>query len=291
MKDIIMSNYTSSTFHVHKLVAVSILLMMSSKVYCFDVYTFVPWKYYLEKGELHQTKNLDDYLTQYGTKKAFVIYPKGMFTQDKPDSVKIGKVAKLSRENSDALISFDIEIGNKMKPETILPTVEKTLNLYHKNNGNNLIGVYGLLPQNTVGSNFKPSKYSKLNEKYANIASLTTILSPVLYNYDGEDFEKWKISADFAFKETKEYSNTHKIIPYVSPIYKVKRRTDNPKGFVIKQLSESDMKKRLNYLKSLNADGVLIWESSQSIEFDKSQPIFSPYTGWGKAVIDTINSR
>lgn len=286
-----MNKYIFSTFHLNKLAAVFILSMISSKVYCFNVYTFVPWKYYLEKGELHQTKNLDDYLTKFGTKKAFVIYPKAMFTQDEPDPIKIKEIAKLSRENLDALISFDIEIGNKMKPETILPTVEKTLNLYHKNNGNKLVGVYGLLPQNTVGSNFKPSKYSQLNEKYINIASLTTVLSPVLYNYDGEDFEKWKISADFALEETKKYSNTHKIIPYLSPIYKVKRRTDNPKGFVIKQLSESDMKKRLDYLKSLNADGVLVWESSQSIEFDGSYPIFNPYTGWGKAIIDTVGSK
>ena len=124
-----MTKYISPNFHLNKLVVVLILSIISSKGYCFDVYTFVPWKYYLEKGELHQTKNLDDYLTKFGTKKAFVIYPKGMFTQDKPDPIKIEKVAKLSRENSDALISFDIEIGNKMKPETILPTVEKTLNL------------------------------------------------------------------------------------------------------------------------------------------------------------------
>lgn len=286
-----MNKYTCSTFHLNKFTAVFILLMVSSKVYCFDVYTFVPWKYYLEKGELHQTKTLDDYLTNFGTKKAFVIYPNAMFTKNEPDASKINKIAKLSQENPNTLISFDIEIGNKMKPETILPTVEKTLNLYHKNNGNKLVGVYGLLPQNTAGSNFKPSKYSQLNEKYASIASLTTVLSPVLYNYDGEDFEKWKISADFAFEETKKYSNTHKIIPYLSPIYKVKRRTDNPKGFVIKQLSESDMKKRLDYLKSLNADGVLIWESSQSIEFDRSYPIFNPYTGWGKAIIDTVESK
>ncbi|WP_352258750.1 hypothetical protein [Psychrobacter sp. TB55-MNA-CIBAN-0194] len=286
-----MNKYTFSTFHLNKLAAVFILSIMSPNVYCFDVYTFVPWKYYLEKGELHQTKNLDDYLAKNGTKKAFVVYPKAMFTQDSPDPVKIREIAKLSQKNPDALISFDIEIGNKMKPETILPTVEKTLSLYHKNNGNTLVGVYGLLPQNTVGSNFKESKYTQLNSKYANIAPLTTVLSPVLYNYDGEDFEKWKISADFAFEATKKYSNTHKIIPYLSPIYKVKRRTDNPKGFVIKQLSESDMKKRLDYLKSLNADGVLIWESSQSIEFDRSQPIFNPYTGWGKAIIDTVKSK
>ena len=140
-----MNKYKFSTFNSNKLVAVFIVLMISSKVYCFDVYTFVPWKYYLEEGKLHQTRNLDDYLAKYGTKKAFVIYPKGMFTQDKPDPIKIEKVAKLSRENSDALVSFDIEIGNKMKPETILPIVEKTLNLYHKNNGNELVGVYGLL--------------------------------------------------------------------------------------------------------------------------------------------------
>ena len=278
-------------FHSNKLALVIVSLIINSEAHSFEVYTFIPWKYYLEKGELHQTKNLDGYLKNFGTKKAFVIYPKAMFTQDSPDPVKIREVAKLSQKNPDALISFDIEIGNKMRPETILPSVEKTLNLYHKNNGNTLVGVYGLLPQNTVGSNFKPSKYSQLNEKYANIAPLTTVLSPILYNYDGEDFEKWKISADFAFESTKKYSNTHKIIPYLSPIYKVKRRTDNPKGFVIKQLSESDMKKRLDYLKSLNADGVLIWESSQSIEFDRSQPIFNPYTGWGKAVIDTVKSK
>ena len=51
------------------------------------------------------------------------------------------------------------------------------------------------------------------------------------------------------------------------------------------------MKKRLDYLKNLNADGVLIWESSQSIESDRSQPIFNPYIGWGKAVIDAVESK
>lgn len=286
-----MTKYIFSIFHLNKLAFIVIFLIINSKAHSFDIYTFVPWKYYLEKNELNQTKNLDDYLTKFGTKKAFVIYPNAMFTKDNPDPVKISKIAKLSQENPNALISFDIEIGNKMKPETILPTVEKTLNLYHKNNGNKLVGVYGLLPQNTVGSNFKESKYSQLNEKYKSIASLTTVLSPVLYNYDGENFEKWKVSADFAFKETQKYSKTHKIIPYLSPIYKVKRRKDNPKGFIIKQLSENDMKKRLDYLKSLNADGVLIWESSQSIEFDRSSPIFNPYTGWGKAVIDAVDSN
>ena len=286
-----MDKYIFSTFHLNKLAVVFLLSMISSKVYCFDVYTFVPWKYYLEKGELHQTKNLDDHLTKFGTKKAFVIYPKGMFTQDKPDPIKIEKVAKLSRENSDSLISFDIEIGNKMKPETILPTVEKTLTLYQKNNGDDLVGVYGLLPQNTAGGNFKNRKYVELNSKYANIASLTTVLSPILYNYDGDDFEKWKISADFAFKETQKYKTTHKIIPYISPIYKVARRKDNSSGFIIKQLSEKDMKQRLNYLKKLNADGVLVWESSQSVEFDGSLPIFSPYKGWGKAIIDAASSE
>ncbi len=135
-----------------------VLILPVVKCYAsdFKIYTFIPWKQVESHGHVFELSNLDKYLaTNYGTLPTKVVYPKQMFTQNNlPDYNKIKNIADFAILNPEYLVSFDIEIGDKNQPSTILPTVNKTLDIFHTYNQSSLVGVYGILPQNTSGVKF-----------------------------------------------------------------------------------------------------------------------------------------
>lgn len=74
-------------------------------------------------------------LKNAGIKPIRVLYPKDfMMTNQQPDSEKIKLIAQSTVYNKTP-ISFDIEIGNRFKPETNLPVIIKTLQLYKQYGG------------------------------------------------------------------------------------------------------------------------------------------------------------
>lgn len=186
-------------------------------------------------------------------------------------------------------ISFDIEVGDKFRPETVLPTVQKTLDLYHQFGGKAPVGLYGVLPQNMYGTealnNKQIEKYKALNQTYETISSQVNFLSPVIYNLNFRNFESWKARVDFQINEAQKYAKVHKlnVIPYFSMSYLIKH---NNKQKIIDPLSEKEMSKRLQYIKSKNVNGIIIWDTNIGTLQNLQLPIFDSQKGAAKALIN-----
>ena len=277
---------------MHKSLYIFLLLIFTSPVYAFDIYNSVSWKNAIDKdgntiNNYNSTKKL---INSHGLKHIRIYYHKSFLTDGKPDHHKIQRIALLSRQNPEFPISFDIEIGNNNKPETVLPTVIEVLDLYHYYGGKAPVGVYALLPQNTYGginATKNPEKYVNLNKKYELIASKVDFLSPVFYNYDTE-YNLWKSSVDLGMKEAKKYASKYnlKILPYFSISYFTRERSG--KVIYITPLGQEETTKRLSYLKSKGASGVIIWDSSNYNQKDGSKPIANINQGWLKGTINFI---
>ena len=268
-----------------------IVLLSSTKLYSFELYQFIIWDQYIDQNKKFYSdkKKFQEFLYQNKLQPINVLYHHKFLTQGKPDHEKIKKIADFSKKHPDILISFDIEIGNKFKPQTVLPVVNQTLDLYHFFGGKAPVGVYGILPQNIFGlesidKNTK-EKYMSLNKQYENIAKKIDFLSPVIYNLWFRDFDEWKERTDFHLSEGKKYSEKYqlKIIPYFSSSYLDKGFFKNK---IIYPLSEQEMKKRLDYIKSKNVDGIIIWDSSIGILKDGRKPTFDSTHGVGKAILN-----
>lgn len=267
----------------------------------FTVYQYIFWQNYInDKGELVTCTEAEfqKYMQSIKLKKLRVVYQDHILTNGIPDPVKIKEIALESKRYPMVPISLDIEIGDRSKPETVLPIINKSLDLYHEYGGAALIGVFGSLPQNIhPDDDFnleKRNSYAKLNKQYEEIATKVDFISPVLYNNWIRDYDLWKRQAKFQIAQSKLYAKKYnlKIIPYMTGTYLY--RDDIGKiNKKITYLSETEMKKRLAYVKSQNVEGVLIWEGSANDYELKSggRPVFNRYQGPYKAITDISSSK
>lgn len=257
-----------------------------------DIYQFIIWNQYIDQNnKLYNNKDeFQSFLSKNGLKQIRVIYRNRFLTKGKPDPEKIEKIADLSKQDPLIPISFDIEIGNKFKPQTILPTVNKVLDLYHQYGGAAPVGVYGILPQDIASEKLNKNteiEYTQLNKQYEGIATKVDFISPVIYNNSFNNFYEWKKRTEYHLSEAKKYATKYnlKIIPYFSSSYLDKNFSKNR---IIKPLSEQEMKQRLAYIKSKDVDGIIIWDTSIGILENGAKPIFDANQGFGKAIIEFI---
>lgn len=256
-----------------------------------DIYQFIVWNQYTDHQQQQHTgsKEFQKFLNDNGLKPIKVIYHHNFLTKGKPDPEKIKKIANFSKKNPNIPISFDIEVGNKFKPQTILPIVNQTLDLYHEFGGIAPVGIYGTLPQHV--SNREPfnktqkKKHSALNTQYESIATKVDFLSPVIYNFWLKDFSEWKKRTSYNLSEGRKYAQKYnlKLIPYFSSSYLSR---DFPANKVITPLSEQEMKQRLEYIQSQNVDGIIIWDTSIGMLENGEKPTFDINKGFGKALFD-----
>ncbi len=256
------------------------------QTHAFTIYGFIPWQSQISNSKPHKL-NINENLEKFGIKKFRVLYHNSFLTDDlKPDIDKIKHIAQ-STATDKTPITFDIEIGNRFRPETNLPVIIKTLQLYRQYGGQAPVSVYAVLPQNVYGgkklSSYKMQMYRNLNKEYKSVAELVDIISPSLYNYDGKDFLSWQLSAYFSMKEAKKYAKGKPIIPYITGTFAV----DGKNPYPIRQaLSEQDMKRRLQYLKNLGASGVIVWQSSSEKTIEGKPQTIDLGSRWGKALVN-----
>lgn len=258
----------------------------------FVIYGFIPWKYYKENNKIIKARDINQQIYNNGMKPVKVLYHPQLLTSDnRVDTEKVKQVAFDSQKEPDIPVSFDIELGNRYKPDTKLPLLMEALSLYHKFNGKAAVGVYSVLPQNPVGGQrllgekgkAYQHKLTDLNKQYKVLSTQVDILSPVLYNYEGHDFEQWKLAAKYLMEQAKLYAKTQKIIPYIAP-YITDSSNVPPSKKIVQLLSYKEMKQRLDYLKQQGANGVIIWSGSSRTDKDNQPLVFDASQGWAKAV-------
>lgn len=268
------------------------LFIFAQAAFSFDIYNSVSWEGHSnENGEKIQNyQKTRTFINSYGLKHLRLYYHDSFLTNGKPDSEKIKKIAILSQQNPEFPISFDIEMGDNFKPETVLPRVIRVLDLYHHHGGKAPVGVYALLPQNTYGGKHvlkNSKKFSELNKHYEIIAKKVDFLSPVFYNYD-TTYELWRGSVDFGMMEAKKYAEKYnlKIIPYFSISYFVKDKNGDIDHII--PLGENETKERLSYLKQKGVNGVIIWDSNAYRLSNREKPVADIKRGWLKGVAEFI---
>jgi len=254
----------------------------------FTVYAFIPWK---NKHPDDHYKQFDEDLISYGIHPIKVIYEDYYLTEGKVDYSKIKKIAESAASEPDIPVSFDTEFGNRFRPETVIPKVQEILQSYRSFAPKALVGVYGTIPQTTFSWKPTISSYDKLNEKYKLLINFVDFLSPVLYNYDGNDLQAWLKSANYNINAANKHAPDKPIIPFISPIIKIGDTDLIKKGNIIEELSEESMAKRLQILYDLGASGCIIWASSQDRTKDGQFPAFNPEKDWGKAVVEFIKTH
>lgn len=268
------------------------LIFFSSNAYCFEVYQFIKWKNFTNgNGVLISDPNqLQQYLSTQNIKPIDVIYKPRFLTNGNPDANKIKIIADKASKYPNIPISFDIEVGDRFQPQTILPIVQKTLELYHQFGGKAPVGVYAVLPQERfsrtgISNNEYRQKFINLNQSYEAVASQVNFLSPVIYNYNIRSFNDWKNCVDLQISEAKKYAQKYnlKIIPYFSITYLTKGKNQEK---IIEPLSGQEALRRLNYIKSKGVDGVIIWDTSIGKLKDSSPPIFNSQQGSFKALLN-----
>ncbi|EEY75961.1 hypothetical protein [Acinetobacter calcoaceticus] len=275
-------------------ITIGILLSFSTFSHSLEVYQYIIWNQYIdETGKLiSDNKKFQNFLATNKLKSIRVIYHDKFLTHGRPDPQKIKMIADVSKKYPHIPISFDIEIGNKFKPQTVLPIVNQTLDLYHQYEGAAPVGVFAVLPQTVFGSEsmdqMTEKKYLKLNQQYEEIAKKVDFLSPVIYNNWFRDFGEWKKRTDHQLSESKKYASKYnlKVIPYFSSSYLDKKFFKN---HIIYPLTEQEMKQRLDYIRSKNVDGIIIWDSSIGVLSNGEKPTFDINKGAAKAIIDFAN--
>lgn len=281
-----------------KLLFLILVLLFPINSNAFTIYSFVPFWYHIDKSG----KKIDGYsqaqqaLYRVGTKQIKVLYENQFLTNKKPDFEKIKKIVEDSKKNPSIPISFDIEIGNDRKPDTILPTVIDTLRLYHSLGGAAEVGVYSLLPVSTEGemlSNERIPGYQILNKKYEPIAELVDFLSPVIYNYNIRDPKIWKKIIDINMAESHKYANKYnlKIYPYITASYYFSDKDPKTGMRYVEPLTDVEMSDRLDYFKKKGADGVILWESSETRQKNGMKPLMDFRSNWAKGVADFIQKN
>lgn len=253
----------------------------------FTIYAFIPWT----SQKFDNYAKLSNYLNSFGIRPIRVIYENDFFTQGEIDPQKLRKIAEETVANPNIPISFDLEFGDRFKPETVIPRIESLLRYYHAYQPKALVGIYGTIPQNTYSWKPTISTYDRLNDQYMSLVNLVDFLSPVLYNYDGNNFSAWLKSAKYNINAAKQYASKKPIIPFISPIIRVGETKLVKKGHLVEELDEIAMRERLQALYALGASGCIIWASSQDRTKDGQIPSFDPNNAWGKAVVEFIKTH
>lgn len=264
------------------------LFLNSSFVYAFDTFGFIPWSMQEKAKVISNKEVIKKKLEENGVQRIDVVYHNRMLTNGLVDHEKIKKIALESMR--DVPISFDLEIGNRNKPETILPTLLAIIDLYHAYGGKAPIGVYATLPQNTFGGSKLTEKREtqliNLSKQYEVIANKIDFLSPVFYFYDGDDFDNWKKAVDFGMRQSHLYAKKYnlKIYPYITNSFRNSPKNPQTQGWTIELLDQKQMLNTLCYLKTKGADGAIIWASSQVVDANGVKPVINVQAPWFKGV-------
>jgi len=251
----------------------------------FTIYVFLPWQVQMPDGKVDRSVKLKDYVAQFGLKSAKVIYENGYFTDGKVDTEKVKAIAEATKSDPDSIVSFDTEFGKRFNPETVIPQVLNILQIYRESDPKAKVGVYATAPQNTYGWKAGVESYDAINGKYKAVAHAVDFLSPVLYNYNGDDFHAWMKAAAYNIDAAKRYNTNKPIIPYITPGYSVPDVGGNGAKQYL-HLSENEMRNQLQKLYDLGASGCIVWGSSNDRDSNGKQPVFDATTGWAKALVD-----
>ena len=269
------------------------LIFISSFVNAFEIYGFIPWRLEHNNQLISDRQIINQILEKKGIKKIDVVYHNRMLTNGEVDSKKIEKIALNS--NKSIPISFDYELGNRFKPETVLPNISKIIDIYYQSEGVAPIGIYAMLPQNTYGglklNEETKERYTKLNKQYEVLAPKINFLSPSFYFYNGEDLDAWKKSVDFNMEQSLQIAKKYnlKIYPYVTNTFRFNGR-DKDKA-VIKPLTQEQMFMVLSYLKEKGADGAIIWAGSGTREANGKLPVINFEDPWFQGIQQFINQK
>lgn len=252
----------------------------------FIIYAYIPWKKAVDKKN-----NTDDFsidLKKNGILSIKIIYENDYLLQGKISLEKIKKITTETFNQPAVPISFDLEFGNRFKPETVIPKIKAILTAYHDFKPRAPVGIYAVMPQNTYG--WKPNRhvYDQLNAQYKVLINDVDFISPSLYNYNGHNLKAWELSARDQFQAAHKYFKGKPIIPYISPIYRIGKFVKIKNGTLVEVLDEKAMAARLKLLYALGASGCIIWASSQDREANGQIPTFSPNKAWGKAIVEFI---
>lgn len=254
----------------------------------FVIFEFLPWGQHMENGRPVSSPRLQDYLATLGIRHAVVVYD--FATGGKADTNKIYKVIERAAGDTNIIVSFDTEFGNRFKPETVMPEVLEILRVYRSFHPANMAGVYATAPQETYELATNLQRYDSLNAKYQPVADAVDFLSPCLYFYH-KDFATWKRTAAYNIEAAKKYRTGKPIIPYIDAVYPGANtntvRNGRPvKVCIVRLLTEQEMTRQLQTLYDLGADGCIIWASSFDVTPDGARPVFDRNSGWGKAIAD-----
>lgn len=259
------------------------LLTLSNPSSGFEIHAFLP---YPSASPSTRSLTATDDLEQFGINKITVIYENELLdpldeSSPQKNGINESKIKSTAIKYISAgktIFSLDIESWNRFEPAT--PSLYlKVLKIFKQANPDALVGLYATVPQNTyIWAEEKRSFYDNLNNKYADVAKAVDYFSPSLYNYSGDDLLSWKENAAYNIAAAKKYDIRKKIIPYITPEVHLHGST--------RLLSYDEMKARLEALRTLGADGCIIWGSSRFRTDTGSRPTLDPESGWLKAVID-----
>lgn len=272
-----------------------ILIFVSSTAYSFEVFGRIPWSIKQKESLITDPEEIKEILLENNIKKIDVVYHNRMLTNNEVDPEKIKKLALESLSNPDIPISFDYELGNRFKPETILPKILEIIDLYRFYGGKAQVGVYALLPQNTYGgaklTYDQQKKYVELNKKYEILAKKINFLSPSLYFYDGKNMENWKKSVDFNIGQSIFFAKKYglKIYPYITNTYTISKVDPVTKSWRVMYLSCSEMNQVVTYIRSRGADGIIIWNSSNVLDQYGKKPVINLKNSWFEGTFKTCN--
>jgi len=258
----------------------------------FTIYEYIPYRAHVVAGETSQIPAFREYLESVGIHPIDVVYDNRYLTDGKPDEKKIEAVAKQALATHTP-VSFDTEFGNRFKPETVIPQVTEILNIYHRYNTAEPVGVYATAPQNTYAWKPDIDRFDTINDQYQPVAQLVDFLSPVLYNYEGPDTEAWKRAAIYNVAAAKKYKTGKRILPYMTVTIRLdgSGKDDATHHGNIRTVTEAEMLTRLQTLYDLGADGCILWASSGDRTEDGKLPIFDRNSGWGKALADFADAH
>ncbi|MCE0780833.1 hypothetical protein [Pseudomonas sp. NMI542_15] len=266
---------------------VAVLMVFSGISSAFEIYGFIPYTSKVVGNEIVSGRPSDNWFRNLGIKPIKLVYEDRLL--DRPDNStgnsnavinvdKVTRIAKESGQSRDVMVSLDLESWNRFSSETPSRYL-KVLQIFREANPDAIVGFYSTVPQNTyVWREEKRGHYDGQNEKYATVADAVDYFSPSLYNYSLNDFESWKKGAEYNIEAAKKYSRTKKIFPFITPEVE-----DNGRS---RWLSYDEMMSRLKLLKSLGADGCVLWASSRSRDSSGKRPVLDPKAGWLKAVVD-----
>lgn len=259
----------------------------------FTVYAFIPWQLHNEGGVPVKNPPLPEYLEKMGILRVNVVYDKYYLDdEENPDEAKIKLLAEKMAGTPEQPVSFDTEFGKRYIPNTVIPRVLKTLEIFRRYNSTNPVGVYATAPQNTYGWRNNSLIYDALNPAYAPVAEKVDFLSPVLYNYTEKDIEKWKKSARYNLDAAKGYNTGKPIIPYISPTHfppKIPNELNSP--VKVEHLTEDEMRERIRFLRDNGAAGCIVWASSRERDLAGKPVVFDAESGWGKVLVEYARER